>query len=563
MTQDRQSLRWNGWGSAHVAFDLGPRETAVWDYLATALGRDQLAHHHAVPLPELSLPPCKLEAQPLAALQSILGPDHVRQTPFERAFHARGKSYLDLLALRSGDLGDHVPDAVVYPANADEVQAIIDVATRHHLAVVPYGGGSSVVGGVNASHPSSLAALITVDLTRMHRLLTVDGTALTATFEAGVYGPDLERQLQAHGYTLGHYPQSFEYSTLGGWVAARGAGQQSNRYGKAESWLRSAHLATPRGPWHTENFPASAAGPNLNQLVVGSEGTLGIITQATVKVLPVPARRDYRGYLFPNFAAGTTAVREICQRNVKVAMLRLSDPDETKFLQAFSGAQHPPGFGSRLGDRIVRSRGYDHGRCILLVGIEGADEPVLAARDEVADLCKRHGGLGLGTRPGHKWYARRFFMPYLRDPLLDRGLAVETLETAARWSDVPALYHNLYATLHATLTEQAVDAKARAIVMCHISHAYSDGASLYFTMVFPQRPPPTEAREQWLAIKHAACETILASGGTISHHHGVGTDHLPWLAREKGPVGVLALASVKHSLDPTGIMNPGKLIPAT
>ena len=448
------------------------------------------------------------------------------------------------------------------------MQSIIDLALARDFAVVPFGGGSSVVGGVTAQHASGQAGVLTVDMTRMNRLLHLDEVSHSATLEAGVYGPDLERQLQARGYTLGHYPQSFEFSTLGGWIAARGAGQQSNRYGKAEKWLLGARLATPRGAWHTEQFPASAVGPNLNQLVLGSEGTLGIITEATVRIHPVPEHRDYRGYLFKSFADGVAAVREIVQRQIPVAMLRLSDAHETHFLQAFSAAQHPPGAATRVGSRLVAWRGFGEQRCLLLVGLEGEREVVLESQVLTRGACERHGGMAIGASPGRKWYARRFMMPYLRDPLLDRGVAVETLETATRWANVEALHRDIDAAIRAALRDNAADAAARAIVMCHISHAYEDGASLYFTMVFPQKladspqASAAAAREQWLPIKRAATEAMLAGGGTVSHHHGVGTDHAPWLAREKGPVGLAALVAVKHGLDPAGAMNPGKLLPA-
>ena len=565
MTIDRRKLRWNGWGLAHATFDMGHHERAVWDYIANALGREQLARTPAVALPDISLPPSRLDETTLAALQAIVGASNVKTDRYERAFHSRGKSYLDLIALRAGELGEHVPDAVVYPGTADEVQSVLDLAVSRELAVVPFGGGSSVVGGVTAQR-GRRAAVLTVDMTRMHRLLSIDEVSHVATLEAGVYGPELERQLQLRGYTLGHYPQSFEFSTLGGWIAARGAGQQSNRYGKAEKWLLGARLATPRGPWQTEQFPASAAGPNLNQLVLGSEGTLGIITEATVRIHPVPAARDYRGYLFRSFAEGAAAVREVVQRQIPVAMLRLSDAHETHFLQSFSAAQHPPGRATRLGARVVAWRGYGEGRCLLLVGLEGEQETVLESQARTRSVCARHGGMSIGASPGRKWYARRFGMPYLRDPLLDRGIAVETLETATRWSNIEALHDAVDAAIRQALAANAVDERARAIVMCHISHAYEDGASLYFTMVFPQKlgddsqDAASAARGQWLAVKAAATEAMIAGGGTITHHHGVGTDHAPWLPREKGPIGLSALAAVKEDLDPAGAMNPGKLL---
>jgi alkyldihydroxyacetonephosphate synthase len=563
---DRRKLRWNGWGTAHTGFEFGPREPEVWAWIAAALGRQEFARTPAVPLPDIDMQASRLGGELIEKFAAIVGHDNIKSDRYERAFHARGKSYPDLLKLRAGDLGEQVPDAVVYPEDFAEVQAVVELAAAERVALVPFGGGSSVVGGVTALRGEGQAGVVTVDMTRMNKLLTLDTVSHTATLEAGVYGPDLEAQLQARGYTLGHYPQSFEFSTLGGWIAARGAGQQSNRYGKAEKWLLGARLATPRGPWTTESFPASAAGPNMNQIVLGSEGTLGIIAEATVRVHPVPEARDYRGYLFKNFAAGTAAVREIVQRLIPVAMLRLSDPDETRFLQGFSGQQHPPGRVTRLGERLVAWRGFAEDRCLLLVGLEGERDVVFESQVATHGVCDRHGGFSLGRGAGRRWYARRFAMPYLRDPLLDRGIAVETLETSVRWADLPGLYEDLGAAIREALRRQAADVQAKAIVMAHISHVYEDGASLYFTMVFPQRlgNSPADnavvAAEQWAIVKKAACEAIAAGGGTISHHHGVGTDHAPWMAQEKGPVGFDLLAGLKDRIDPRGVLNPGKLI---
>lgn len=555
---DRRALRWNGWGFVHAGFELGRREPEVWRWVADQLGRKTLPHRPAAPLDRLELAASALAEADLAALRAIVGADHVKTDRYERAFHSRGKSYLDLLAVRTGDLR-HVPDAVVYPGSAEEVQAVVHHCDREGLALVPFGGGSSVVGGVSAIGGDGHRAVVTLDTTRLGRVLAIDGESLTARVQAGIYGPELERTLQREGFTLGHYPQSFEFSTLGGWIAARGAGQQSYRYGKAEKWLVSAELATPKGPWRTESFPASAAGPNLNQFVAGSEGILGVITAATVKIHRVPAEKDYRGFFFKDFESGAKAVRTILQEELPVAMLRLSDGPETHFLQSFSAAQKPPGALERAAMQALAWRGYGEGRCLLIVGLEGDRETVLESQVRTRAIIERLGGMHLGNRPGERWYSKRFAMPYMRDPMLDRGIAVETLETSVRWSDLHNLYRGVHLAIHDALRDNAADAEARAIVMCHLSHGYVDGASLYFTMIFPQKQGAEV--EQWLAIKRAASDAIVAGGGTISHHHGVGTDHAPWLLREKGEVGVALLAGLKDSLDPKHTCNPGKVLP--
>lgn len=546
--------RWWGWGvESHVVPDatLAFAETSLGALLGASLARrdppriDQVA----IAAPRFELPAS------LAHLGS--------SARYDRLNHALGKSSRDIARAILGRV-PHPPDVVAFPRSEEDVVNLLDYATRERVAVVPYGGGSSVAGGVEP-RCDGFERTLSMDLTRMDTLLELDERSRAARIQGGALGPRVEEQLRPHGLTLRHFPQSFEFSTLGGWIAARGAGQQSNRYGKAEKWLLGAKLATPRGAWTTEQFPASAAGPNMNQLVVGSEGTLGIIAEATVRVHPVPEVKDYRGYLFKNFASGAAAVREIVQRGIPVAMLRLSDPDETRFLQGFSGVQHPPGQVTKIGSRLVAWRGYAEERCLLLVGLEGERDVVFESRVATHCACDRNGGFALGRGTGRRWFVNRFKMPYLRDPLLDRGVAVETLETSVRWANLPGLYEDLGAALREALSQQAADAEARAIVMAHISHVYEDGASLYFTMVFPQKRGDTPlatasaAAEQWSTVKKAACEAIVAGGGTISHHHGVGTDHAPWMAQEKGPIGFDLLTVLKDRVDPRGVLNPGKL----
>jgi alkyldihydroxyacetonephosphate synthase len=562
MTIDRKRIRWNGWGWADHEDHLSGN-AAVWAWMADVLGLGGLMATPATPLEDIELPPLRLPAATLDALRAIAGADNVRIDDYERAFHARGRSYHDLLILRAGRI-DAAPDAIIYPENEAQVVELLRFADEHALAVIPYGGGSSVVGGVNPATGPGQQGVLTLDMTLMNRIRAIDEVSLTATVEPGIYGPDLERQLQERGFTLGHYPQSFEFSTLGGWVAARGAGQQSNRYGKAEKWLVSARLATPAGTWTTEGFPASAAGPALGTLVPGSEGRLGVITEATVKLHRAPAVKDYRGYLFKDFDSGQAAVRALAQSDLPLAMVRLSDEDETRFFQAFSslGAQKTIGtrIKSAIQSAVLSSKGLGKDFCLMLVGIEGEAEDVAYAAARSRAIIKAHGGFHVGRSPGRKWYEGRFNSPYARDPMMDHGLGVDTLETATRWSNIPTLYKAVRKALLDSMAAEATSPGARGIVMTHISHSYPDGASLYFTFVFP-RDLGREV-EQWQAIKNAASEAIAAHGGTISHHHGVGTDHAPWLGAEKGEHGMALLRTAAQTVDPKGVMNPGKLFGA-
>lgn len=557
MTIDRQSLRWNGWGKADQENPL-PEGAAQWEFIRAALGMRALPSTPAKRFTDVVLPKSRLNADAIARLKEIVGNNQVRDDDYERAFHARGKSYHDLLYVRAGKL-EVAPDAVVYPRSLDEVELVLKYCLKNNIALVPYGGGSSVVGGVNAQSGALDRAVITLDMTLMNRVLKIDKKSMTATLQAGIYGPELEKALNEHGVTLSHFPQSFEFSTLGGWIAARGAGQQSNRYGKAEKWLVSATLVTPKGIWKTESTPASAAGPNLNQLVAGSEGTLGIICEATVKIHEVPEEKDYRGYLFKDFASGVKAVRAINHADIPVAMVRLSDAPETYFFQAASGGSGS-GLKAKLQSLYLKAKGLT-APCLMLVGLEGDKESVSYARTRTSAIAERYGATAIGTGAGKKWYQGRFHSPHMRDPMMDHGLGIDTLETSTNWANMLPLHEKVTNAIEEAISANAPEPGERGIVMAHVSHSYPDGASLYFTFLFPRKLDDEVG--QWLAIKRAASDAILAGGGTISHHHGVGTDHAPWLAEEKGPQGYQLLKTLKAECDPDGILNPGKLLDNT
>ncbi|MDE2135621.1 MAG: FAD-binding oxidoreductase [Alphaproteobacteria bacterium] len=554
MDVDRTKIRWNGWGWAAHKDELGAQE-AVWTWLAGELGMPALLATPARPLEDLSFPAPALYAEDRQALNAIVGADRVRDDAYERAFHALGRSYYDLLRLRAGELS-LAPDAVVYPRGTEEVLAVLALAADHGIAVIPYGGGTSVVGGVTAARGVFHSA-ITLDLSAMDRVIEVDPVCTTATAEAGIYGPALEKALQAKGFTLGHHPQSFEFSTLGGWIAHRGAGQGSNRYGRAEDWLVGAKLATPRGLLVTGDFPASAAGPQLKDLIPGSEGVFGIITEATVRVRALPAASAYVGYMFRDFESGMTALRMAAQEGVAATMLRLSDMEETRFFRVYGAMAKRRSLARRFAEMYLEMRGFGEKACALIAGFEG--KAVAHAAKQFGAIARRHGALPLGRGMGEQWRRTRFQAPYLRDPMLDRGLGVDTLETAANWSKIGTLYAATRAAIEAAILKSVPRNGAKGIVMCHVSHSYADGASLYFTAIFPRVLDGDIA--QWKAIKQAASEAVVANGGTISHHHGVGEDHLPWIAQEKGALGIEVLRAIKQTLDPAGVLNPGKLLP--
>ncbi len=393
----------------------------------------------------------------------------------------------------------------------------------------------------------------------MDRVIQIDTVAETATAEAGIYGPALEKALRAKGFTLGHTPQSFEFSTLGGWIGHHGAGQGSSRYGRAQDWLVAAKLATPRGLLCTNEAPASAAGPRLKEIVLGSEGLFGVITEATIRIRTLPAVSDYRAFLFADFDAGAAAIRSAMKEDIAATMLRLSDAEETRFYRAYSGLGKVRTIAHRLADRYLKMRGFTGKACALIAGFEGNADDARSARKHFTNIAKRYGALSLGSRMGAHWLHTRFQGPYLRDPMMDRGIGVDTLETAANWSKLASLYAATRAALEGAIRETVPREGASGVVMCHISHSYRDGASLYFTTIFPRALEGDIA--QWTAIKKAATDAIMANGGTVSHHHGIGEDHLPWMAQEKGTLGIDVLRAIKAALDPKGTLNPGKLLP--
>lgn len=484
-------------------------------------------------LADMTLPDPGLTPALVDGLREVVGAEHVLTDDETRRLRTRGKSTPDLLRARAGELSD-APDAVVRPGTHAEVAGVLAFAVEHHLAVVPFGGGTCVTGGLVARR-ESFGGLVSLDLVRMKRLLAVDQTSMTATLEPGLRGPEAEALLAAEGLTLGHYPQSFEYATIGGFAATRSSGQSSAGYGRFDALVVGLRVATPRGELVLGSSPANAAGPDLRQVLLGSEGAFGVITEVTVRVRRLPAEKVYEGWSWPSFAAGADAMRTLAQAGPLPTVIRLSDEAETAINLA-----RPSEIG---GDAA--------GGCLMITGYEGEPDANAAKRVAVTEVLEGLGGTCLGTAPGEAWAHGRFNAPYLRDSLLDVGVLVETLETATWWSNREALYAGVKSALEGSLGDGA-------IVLCHISHVYETGCSLYFTVAAKQDDAPLS---QWSVAKAAACDAIVAAGATITHHHAVGTDHLPWLTAEIGELGASILRAVKADLDPTGILNPGVLIP--
>jgi alkyldihydroxyacetonephosphate synthase len=522
----RREMRHFGWGDpAHASHGLPP---AAMELLRARVGlSDSL--RPPVPVVDVRLP--------AAAPVEVAGVA-VRADQQARVLRAAGKSYPDLFRMRTGVV-EHAPDAVAVPRTVDEVRAVL----RAGVAVVPFGGGTSVVGGVEAlrgEHP----AVVSLDLGLLDRLVELDERSQIAVFEPGIQLPAAEGALNARGFTLGHFPQSYEYATVGGCVATRSAGQASTGYGRIDAMVVGLQAVCPSGDMDLLTVPASAAGPDLRELLVGSEGALGVLTRVALRVRRLPAERRYEGFMFASFAQGMEAFRALAQEGAAPHVARLSDEAETELSFAMAGRD---GLLAELADRYVRARRAEGG-CLAICGWEGTLDGVETRRAASLAVLRRHGAVGLGRSPGRVWSRSRFDGPYLRDDLMERGVMAETLETATTWSNLGALHRAVGDALRAHAP----------VVMCHVSHLYETGASLYFTFIVRQRDGAEI--EQWREIKSAACDAIVAAGGTITHHHAVGRDHAPWLHHETSDAGVAALRAVKRELDPDGVMNPGKLL---
>lgn len=555
MALDRDQLRWNGWGYKRESFELTEvRRVALVQALSNQLGVTFSPYPAAVTLEAVALPDSRISNEAQRALETALGQEHVSTSVACRAQHAAGKSFADLLRVRGGKL-DRAPDAVVYPHSIEDVVKVLAIAREHALAVVPFGGGTSVVGGVDPILPESKRAVLSLDTTALDKLLTLDERSFTATFQAGIDGPSLERELSLRGYTLGHFPQSFEHSTLGGWIAARSSGQFSDGYGGIDTMLVSAKLITPRGELRTLTVPRHAAGPDLKEVVLGSEGTLGVIVEATLRIRHKPVVQDVRGMLFRDFSAGIRTIRAWVAAGLPMTMMRLSDAPETALSLLL---RRDPERRFDAGLKLLgatKALGYGEERSAMLFGIEGDDRTTVAAQMLKAQaIGVASGGFPLGGGPGRSWQKERFRTPYLRDFLLDHGIAIDTMETAFEWSKLEEGHERVVSGMRAAAAQYA----GGGVAMGHVSHSYADGACVYFIIVYPVAREGAMA--QWRAIKRATTDAIVSAGGTVSHHHGIGTDHAPWLAQEKGELGIEAIKALKRALDPDGMMNPGKLL---
>ena len=527
--------RWNGWGKEGITYPLPPHALETLD---RHLGKVNPSSDASLEAALNAIPTSRARGHPLVTTE-----------PIERLRHARGQSLPDWIALRSGRVASF-PDGIAYPTSDEEIRSLIGYAKENQLILIPYGGGTSVLGHINA--PGDGIPSLILDMSRLNHGLAIDSISHLGTFEAGVCGPDLERFLSLQGFTLGHFPQSFEYSTLGGWIATRSCGQQSHYYGRIEDNFIGGHIETPIGPLDFPPFPASAAGPDLKQLFLGSEGRCGILTRAVMRIRPLPEVESFFGLFFPDWESGVEAVKSLAQADVSTSMLRLSDSQETEITMTFAGKASL----TNVANRGLSLLGIRDQRCLLILGITGDRARAISSRKLALRICRNHGGIFTGSIIGRIWKKTRFTTPYLRNTLWDHGYALDTLETAVPWVNL----RKMHSRVNAAITQACEDAGTRVLVFAHVSHVYHTGASLYFTYLYGRSPDPDQTLERWNRMKQAACEAILDSGGTISHQHGIGRDHAPYLEREKGPLGMKILDCVSGFCDPDAIMNPDVLI---
>jgi alkyldihydroxyacetonephosphate synthase len=528
----RRRKHW-GWGFEDE--QPSPEEVrAAAGGLATHLGFPPVEVENPVGLDALELP--GLRIAPPSALAEICAADE-----HARASHALGKSYADVVLGFRGRF-EHPPDFVASPRDEHDVERLLEWCAAERVAAIPYGGGTSVVGGVQPDVDSSYNGAISIDLASLRQVVEVDEVSRAARIQGGATGPDLEAQLGEHGLTLRHFPQSFELSTLGGWIATRAAGHFATVWTHIEDFVESVRAITPTGTWESRRLPGSGAGPSPDRLLVGSEGTLGVITEAWVRVQPRPTHRASAGVRFPTFAIGAECVRALSQSGLHPSNCRLIDPAEARFTMSGDGTF-----------------------ALLVLGFESYDHPVEFLMDRALAICAEHGGVAgssSGDQGGSRgagggvgaWREAFLRAPYVRDVFVAMGVLSETFETAVTWDRFPRFHERVTAAARAA----AEDVSGVAHVSCRFTHVYPDGPAPYYTVLAPAQRG--EEVEQWAAIKAAVSEVIVAEGATITHHHAVGRDHRPWYDRQRPDPFAAALRGAKAAVDPQAVMNPGVLV---
>ena len=529
--------RWNGWGDTKISMELPAQGLRI---LHDLIGNGQINPDYPLEKIVARVPKSRLPRHPLVSFDAKM-----------RLDHAHGQSLPDWIDLRSGTI-QRFPDGVALPATVDEVQELLKFADEQNAIIIPYGGGTSVVGHLKV--PEADRPVLSLSLERLNRLIGIERDNRLAVFEAGIRGPQLEQQLNAKGFTLGHYPQSFEYSSLGGWVVTRSSGQQSRHYGRIEDLFAGGIVFTPRDTLKLQPFPASAAGPDLRQILLGSEGKMGVLTNVMVRISHLPEKDNVYGIFFPSWEDGRKAVQIIAGTDIDFSLVRLSNPSETMTNLALAGHERQMAWVKRY----LRLRGIPEKEfCMCLLGFTGSRRMTTAARRAAFSIVRDQRGVSMGQPMGRAWQKNRFRSAYLRNTLWNLGYAVDTVETAVTWDKVTPAMHAIEKSIHQAFAPN----HAKVHVFSHLSHVYPTGSSIYTTVLFRLSENPQNTLDTWQRIKQAASQAIIAAGGTISHQHGVGSDHRKFIIAEKSKIGVDILQSIFNEIDPDQRLNPDKLLP--
>lgn len=571
-----ENIKWNGWGDLGVEMKLDDNNPSIVRHVHGEPIRKLLDFLHQEiqggigpkEIPKLS-PSMSIEDavkkmnKPimnesfLAAISSALSPQQVRTDGKSRLCHIAGKNYRDLWRIRKG-MVERAPDAIILPNSHEDCLKLVELAHKHNVVVIPFGGGTTVTGGVEANPFEVKRMVVSVDMRRMNRLLRVDSESRIATFEAGVLGPDLDDQLRRHGFMFGHDPDSYTYSTLGGWIAARGSGAMSNQYGDIEQMVISMKVASPTGVIETP-LTSRPCGVDLNGLFVGSEGAFGIITEATIKVEVIPETKFYCGYLFPTFETAFHAFQECVRKQIRPCVLRLYDEDDFAMSMAMSTSK--PGILQEIVSCAMKKymthvQNWNLKKVSLVIlGLEGSKDRVAFQRKEVHAVFAKYSCIYLGQGAGASWQEKKYDLPYIRDFALNVSHWADVFETSVFYSKAIPCWRAVKSAVRQVWKENG----KTGWIGCHTAHQYKFGCCLYFTFASAQKND--EDMKIFLQIKTRATEAMLRYTGSMSHHHGIGYEHVPWMTRFMGKGAMNILFTLKKNVDPKNICNPGKLLP--
>lgn len=546
--------KWWGWGAEGIQFSFADKPKFA-PFVMDVIGVDVTKPAPRVAeLSSFDIPTTQLSADLRAALVDAIGEEYVVDDDEYRVIHAFGRGVRDLVRVRRGQFG-RLPDAVVYPGSEDDVVGIVNAAVAHDAVVIPYGGGSNIVGALEAV-PTETRQVLSIDMGRMNKVLEIDEASGLARIEAGVLGPDMEVQLNAKGWTMGHFPDSFVWSTLGGWIATRSTGMQSDKYGDIADITRGLRMVMDGQVLVLRPLPSYSSGPSVREMVLGSEGRLGIITEAWVNVHRLPPVREIQAYFFPNYDAGLQSMQWITESDAAPSITRVMDANETQFSMAngkkSSRVSH---LMTRAIQEVMTRKGWDLSKISLgFVGYEGTAVHVRYEKSLVGKIVSRAGGMSVGKGPGVLYDQKKYDIPYIRDFLLDRGIPADVSETATPWALLKQIHDTTVAAAQAAMEKAGV----QGFIMCHLSHSYHSGACQYFT--FAINDSSEHNMESYDLVKRAIQQSFMDNGGTISHHHGVGEEHSPWLDQDISPAGVFIQRKLFDGVDPDRRFNPGKII---